>query len=34
MKKMLVELTPEAKEFIIKGKGLPAVTVKMVMCGG
>lgn len=34
MKIMLVELTPEAKEFLEKKKGVSAVTIKMVMCGG
>jgi hypothetical protein len=33
LKKMEIELTPEAKEFILKRKD-QAVTVKMFMSGG
>jgi|GEM_PF-1720930 hypothetical protein len=31
---MVVELTPEAKEFIMKKKDTDAVTVNMIMSGG
>ncbi len=31
---MVVELTPDAKEYLLNKKDTAAVTVKMVMCGG
>ncbi len=31
---MVVEMTQDAKEYLLKKKDTDAVTVKMVMCGG
>ncbi len=31
---MVVELTSDAKEYLLNKKETDAVTVKMVMCGG
>lgn len=31
---MIVEITPEARDYLLKKVNLSAVTVRMTMCGG